>query len=75
MSELVSICMNENIAESAAYSLEGRFKLVSDGNGNLKNTAIDFTTILGYSNSELESMIKEYGNTLGSNFSDCWGVA
>lgn len=74
VSELVSICMNENIAESSALSLEGRFKVVSDGNGNLKNTTIPFQPILGFNNSELEGMIKEYTGSFGNLFSDCWSI-
>lgn len=53
VSELVSICMNENIAESASYSIEGKFTIISDGNGNLKTTNIPFQPLLGYSNQEL----------------------
>ena len=62
VSELVSICMNENIAESSSYSIEGKFTIVSDGNGNLKTTNIPFQPLLGYSNQEL---IDLYGANFG----------
>ena len=74
VSELVAICMNEKIAESSALSLEGRFKVVSDGNGNLKNTTIPFQPILGFNNSELKDMIDRYTGAFGDLFSGCWDI-
>lgn len=59
VSELVSICMNENIAESSSYSIEGKFTIISDGNGNLKTTNIPFQPLLGYSNQELLDLYGE----------------
>lgn len=65
VSELVSICMNENIAQSAAFSMEGRFTFVSDGNGNLKTSNIAFQPLLSLSNDELMLTFVKLVNSLG----------
>ena len=64
VSELVSICMNENIAESASYSIEGKFTIISDGNGNLKTTNLPFQPLLGYSKQELLDLYGEHFDIL-----------